>query len=360
MGITVATTRTGTGSISWVNQEQLDARLLCCVGDVLAQLRECPIAVPTALPSLNRYSPPDVGQIFKRECLASFRGLGNQGFRDAMVHIALEAVFLLRQLLQSALGVLCAMFLQAATMLVIAFSHLFNLFAAKDFAVAIRGKVDNAKVNAKHTKRFIRIGCFFGLGDVEIPHVATSYQFSTANLPGEVIQGAPLEVAQVKLTDDATADGIERHLITLHQAVGTRVVADAAVCGKGWARSVVMLAGSTNCFGGFVSGTTRKLCAKAKLGAGCAVDVVMQRVFIRDAFLPCYLSAVGCSSIERGLCLVQRAISRVANAQLTAYGTYGEGITHKNSIAQVYYLYKQGVAVFLRHLKEAVSDRIFL
>jgi hypothetical protein len=37
----------------------------------------------------------------------------------------------------------------------------------------------------------------------------------------------------------------------------------------------------------------------------------------------------------------QGGISRAINAQFTAYGTYGEGITHKGSIAHLYLSYKQ-------------------
>jgi hypothetical protein len=329
----------GFRGIAWVNQEYLDTGLLCFVRDVLAQLRERPTVVPPALLMLNRCSASDMCQILQRECLAFPFSFGNQGFCYAMVGITLKSMFLLGQLFQSAFRVLRTTFLQSATVLMIPFVYLVNVLTAEGLSVALGSHVDDTQIASQNTGWFIRIGRFFGLRDVHIPHGIPSYQFSTANLPGEVIQGAPLEVAQVKLTDDTTADGIERHLIALHQAVGTRVVADAASSSKRWTGGMVMLASRAYRFRRLISGTARQLCTKAKLRAGRAIDQAMQRVFIRNALLPRNLRTVGCRSVEGGLRSSQGRISRRVNTQFTAYGTCGESIAHIPIVPSYEHLY---------------------
>lgn len=360
---TVSTIRTYTAGISRINQEYSYTRLLCFVRDVRSQLVKRPTIEVAALLTLNSSSCSNVCQIFKRECLrpggTRFRRLSNQAFTDSMVRILLKTPLFARQFLQAALGILRATFLQAAAILMVTFAYPIHLLAAKCFAVAIHAEVDDAQVTTQDAGRFIRVRRFLGLSDVEIPAVASAHQFSAANLPCQVVQIAPLKVAQVKLANNSPCDGVEADLIPLHQAVGTSVVTDAAIRIKGWARCVVMLPRRSYRFCRFISGTARQLRTQAKLSTSRTIDFMMERVFIRDALLPRHLSTVGCSRIERGLRLMQRLVGSRINAQLTAYRSCGESIAHIHGIARLCYVCKQE-GRFLRRVNTAVSTPIFL
>jgi hypothetical protein len=349
--VTEATGRTGTARVAWINHDNTHACQRRLVAHKLAQLPKGPTAVATTLRMANRHSLSKMRKLFKCEGLASFRRLCNQAFADHVVCVLLKAPLFAGEVAQPAPAVLCADRLQALASKVVAAPYLFDLIATECLTVAVGGKVDDTEVNAQHTQWLVWFWQPLGLCDAQIPYDATADQLSTTDLPGQVVKVLPLEVAQVKLADDAPMQRVEAHPIQWHQTVGARIVANAAVSTKGGTRFMVVGASSAYRFGGFVSGTAGKLRTKSKLSTSCAVDGAMERVLVGDALLPRDGSAIRCGGIKRDLRLTQLRISSAINAQFAAYSTCGDGITHSSSIPQV------KVAAFLRHLKEAVSSR---
>ncbi len=147
--------------------------------------------------------------------------------------------------------------------------------AAVLLAVRVGRKVDQTEINAKYARWLIRRGIGFGLRDVQIPDVRPSEEFRPANLPGRIVQRAPLEVAQDKLPNHPTCERIQTHAVKAHQAIGASVVADAAIVSKRRTVRLLVLSGTAHGFCGLVSGAARQLRAKSKLSACATIDKVM-------------------------------------------------------------------------------------
>lgn len=362
MFVAVATCSTGTTGIARINDDHLHASQCRLVLHELSQLVKRPTVEATALRTLKRCSIPNMYQCFEGECLAFFRRLRDQAFADSVVGVLLKAAFFAAIALQSTFGAFRADSLQALTSQVGAFTYAINLCTAECVTVTGGSKIDDPKIDADHAHRFIGFWQLLRLRDAQIPRIALADQFRATDLPAEIVQVAALEIAKIKLHHHATVQRIQRDLIALHQAIGAGIVADRSISPESGTGGIAMLATSADRFGGFVARTARELRAQPKLGTSCAIDDVMQRVFIRNALLARDGCAKCGSSVERRLRFTQRRISRVVNTQFTANRSCGKSITHKRGIAHLYLFCKQmfGEWHFLRQLKQAVSVPVFL
>jgi hypothetical protein len=325
----------GTGCVARVNIDYAHARKLCFVADKRSELPKSPGVARTTLLASNRSSFSNALQVFERECLTLRACLRNQRLADAVIYIFLKAVFAPSVLAQSPAGAARVCQLQAAAMLEPTIPKKPDIRAAVCLAIRVGGQIHDAQVNAQIAGRFIRGGRGLRLGDAQIPHIVAPDQFCAADLPRRIIQVSALEIAQDKLPDHAPAGGVERYTIQAEKAVGTRVVADAAIACEGWAGRVPVRARRPYRFRRLVPGTTGQLCAQAIVDAGRAIDDVMELVLVRDTLLPGNRGAITRGRIKRGLGLTQRGISRRINSEFTANGSCGECYCHRDNILQI-------------------------
>src|SRR5262245_939172 len=211
------------------------------VGHELAQLEESPGVPLVAMCPSNRCSLADSRQILKSECLAGYGSLLHQGLADAVIHVLLEAAFPPRVLPEAAFRVLRVDLLQPLAARVIAVAGLLHRRAAEGLALVVSGKIDNSQINTQHTavwpRRFWR---FAALRDMQVVDTAPPHQISSTNFPPRIDQHLMLASTQKQPADDAPLQRIERYPVKTHQAVGARVVADAATWPKVRARLAVL------------------------------------------------------------------------------------------------------------------------
>jgi hypothetical protein len=182
-------------------------------------------------------------------------------------------------------------------MVISPFPNRLNLLPAVDFAIRIGGEIDTAEIDAEIALRLIRSASDLRLRDAQIPDICPANQFRAADLPGRIVQVAALEITQNQLTDDATGQRVQAHTIQTHQAVGARIVADAASGGEGWAgfrNNLITIsvapfsfrAHRSDCFCRLVSCAAGQLCAQAIGDARLSVDQIVQLVLVRDSLRP--------------------------------------------------------------------------
>jgi len=327
--ITVPTRTTRPTRVSWIHHEHHHFCQCCFVVDKGPKLTKCPIAMTTALLVPNRCSLSNPLQVFQSKCLARLRRLPNQALTDHMIGVFLKPSLSAACALQSTLGVLGANGLQALTTQVIAFSHLLRVLAAECFAIIGRRKRDNSQVHTDHSQRFAWLRRRLGLRDTQIPRIPPPHQLGTTRFPRFVMEAVALKRSQLQMADDTTMEGVEGDLLTVHQTIGARIVAQTAVGTKGGAGRIGMLTAGAYGFGRRPWRTTRELCAKAELSTSSTIHNVVQCILVGNALLPCNRCAVRGSSIEGSLCFAQCGISCEVNVQFTADGTCGEWFIHE-------------------------------
>jgi hypothetical protein len=333
--LAMPTSTTDTAGVAWVYQTDRHTLSPCLVADEQSQLVEGPTRALPALAASNRDSLSNPFQVFKHECLTLLFGLAHEPFADFVVDEALKACLFSSKLAQTPAGAAGVGLLQSLAVLKATLAYLSEMRATVVFTVRIGRQVHQTEIDAKQAGRFIWRGSDFGLRDVQIPDACASNQFRTADLPGRIVQGAALEVAKDQLPARPSCQRVQAHPIQAEEAIGASIITNAAVITERRAVGALVLSGAVYRFCRLVSRAARQLCAKSKGDASCAIDKVMQFVFVGDTLLPRDASAIGCSTIEGLLRLAQRDISRIINLQLAAYGTCGECLYHRTRISQL-------------------------
>src|SRR5690348_6100615 len=143
----MATGATGATRVSGVYQMQRDTCPSGFVGEKLAQLKEGP-GVPLVAMFVTNCDPlTNPRKVFKSECLARDDGFLHQGFRDAVIHVLLEAALPACILPETTFGVLGVDLLQALTAGVVAGTRLLHRCAAKRLALAVRRQIHEPQIN---------------------------------------------------------------------------------------------------------------------------------------------------------------------------------------------------------------------
>jgi hypothetical protein len=304
------------------------------VGDVVAQLEERPGMPLVAMCALNRCSLSDTAQVFEGDCLAQYSGFLDELLADAVVGIALEAGLTLPHASYPPLGVAGADLLEPLAAQVVAGADDVNESASEVFALTIRGEIGDAQIDPQCAAVWLYFAWHFAaLGDVQVVRAVAPDEISPTDFPGRVDQHLMLARAEQQPTDDTALQSIERHPIQAHQAVGTRVVADAATRPEGGAGLRIGLAflgfDRLDGFNGFGPGADRQLSAQAEPFASLTIDAVMRGV--GDAFIPAHPRNPCCGGIEGALCRGECRVMAV-NVQL-ATDCASECFAHTDSIA---------------------------
>ena len=135
--------------VAGINEDHGDASTLCLVGDESAQLSETPISQPCALIAAGRYPLANPLEFFKGDPPRGAFSIHHDSLGDAVVRMFLEPRLFPGHLAKSALGTFCATLLQPVPAFLLAATDTLNVRASIGLAIAISGKLDNAKINAK-------------------------------------------------------------------------------------------------------------------------------------------------------------------------------------------------------------------
>lgn len=142
---------TALAGIRRINQRDRHTGTLCLVADTGAQLPESPVVVSRALlRPLDPCSLANTTQIFECNRPRCALGLRNKLLRDHMIRVLLELTLTTGQFSQAALARQGSNLLECLPTPCIPLAFAFNLLATVRFTVAIRCKVDDTQVNAKH------------------------------------------------------------------------------------------------------------------------------------------------------------------------------------------------------------------
>ncbi|HEY8324626.1 MAG TPA: hypothetical protein VIG77_09070, partial [Ktedonobacterales bacterium] len=142
-------------------------------------------------------------------------------------------------------------------------------------------------------------------------------QISAAYLPVGVNEHRMLTSAQEQTADDTPIQGIERDAIQTHQAIGARIVADAATRPELWAGLTVFglaCLDGLNCLGACAAGQLR---AQSEPLTSFTIHPMMGSIGVRNVFIPAHSRNPCGSRIERLLSRSQCRLMAV-NVELDA------------------------------------------
>ncbi len=365
---TMPATRTRLRGISRVHQAQRNARPGCFVGKVHPQLVESPGVPFVAVFAASHCPIPDAGEVFQGQCLARYDGFVYQGLGNAVIDVFHVAALPSTHLFEATFGRFGADPLQGGAAGDVATAGLPHGRARKALPGTVCCDMDQTQVDAD-SRAIFRGGMRRSrtrLGDMQRVDAAPPDQFRAANLPGRVYQHVMLPLSWEQTTGDASPQGIERDAVKRQQAVGTRIIANAAArpklraSGRFWRRECLlplvspprMLFSPTRLPLRFLglrrfdrlhrlrAGADRELRAQPEASAGFSVDAVMRRVGVGDAFLPTHGGNPGRGGIELLLRLGERGFIP-AYVQLDADSSC-ECFAHKRRIVQVFKKVKKG------------------
>ena len=136
--------------VAWINHPHLHARPFRFVDDELSKLRESPIAVPRPVLAASNPGPrANVRQVFQRNPSVRAFGVENESLADLVVDVLLKASLPARQLPEMASGRFRAALLQITAQALLLAAVVFNRRARLRSAVAGRGDVSHAQINAQ-------------------------------------------------------------------------------------------------------------------------------------------------------------------------------------------------------------------
>jgi hypothetical protein len=363
---TKPTTATRLARISRVDQPDLHPCPSCFVCEEQAQLEEGPAVPFIAVFAPNHCRVPDTSEIFQGQCLARYNGFLDQGLRYLVIDVSHEAALPPAHLLETAFRRTSAYPLQAS-----ATGDKVAAFRAhggprKLLARAICGDIYQTQVYPNGLFRRGHIRGLFALGEMQEIDAVAPHQFRAADFPIRVSQHPALALTWEQAGENTPLYGIERDAVEGKQAVGTRIVADAATRAKlrthrrfGWWHELLAFplpsdvrfspadqllgflgAHGTDSFHGFCTSADRQLRAQPEAGASLPIDAVMRRVGIGDVFIPTHSSNLGGGLVEATLRLGKRRFM-ARSIQFNADGSRKQSV-HKRGIAQMFQNTKRG------------------
>lgn len=272
--------------VARINQLDLDTCPRSFIADKCAKLGESPGVPFIAVSSTNSYPLSDPCQILKSQCLASTNGFVYQGFANDVVRVCLKTFLAPAHLFEAAFCRTCSHLLQNASSRVKVFTHCFDLSATKRFACAIRGHLNDAKIDPKCLICFSQFRCILTLSDIQVVGARSPYQISPADFPGLVNQHLVLSFAQKHLADHAPLQCIEGDPVKAHKAIGACIVTDGATRPELWAGLPLFFLRCFQRFDSFSTSAHGQLRPKPKASTGFSIDAVMGRIGIRNMLIP--------------------------------------------------------------------------
>ena len=165
----ITTVRTGLRGIFGVNQLYQNTSNFSLIRDKLSKLVESPRLVFSPLAMVNRCPRIDAIEIFKGDGSLCVFSLRHKSFADCMVGVSPKVSFSASQFSKMPFSRFGSLALKRSFEGIGLFPNLVYLFTRIKVAIAINGKVDNAKVNPQHIYRVVRcgFGCINCKGEVK-------------------------------------------------------------------------------------------------------------------------------------------------------------------------------------------------
>lgn len=154
--INTAAHRTGSGSISGVNSDNLNATEGAFVLDKVTKLEERPTMQSSPLGASNRNPFAEMGQVLNRYSASGALRFGYYFLTDTMVYVTREASFFSGEILQESPRRLRSFLLQFSSQFSMSVSDIFDCLTGKNLAIGINGDICNPKINAKKAFRINR------------------------------------------------------------------------------------------------------------------------------------------------------------------------------------------------------------
>ena len=236
--IDVTADRAGARGVPGIDREHRDTRSLSFVLDKATQLEERPVAMLASLLAANG-SLTDTLEIFQGNTPMSVLRFLNKPLADRVVCVCLETGLTAREFAELTLCRLCTLTLKIAAAVLVLATVAFYPLTAEVLAVAIRGKVDNAKVDAEHILYVDRYGFFDVAGGEQVELIVDIDKVALSPL---ALQKFPLSLSANERDAQAPCDSPDRNFEGLH-AVGEDAVVkcDRTQRSEGALRPVVEL-----------------------------------------------------------------------------------------------------------------------
>ena len=290
--IDTTTNCTGTTGVARVNQDNGHPAQLRLVCDVLAQLVERPVSVLAPLSAAN-LCLTNTAQIFQSDCPLSVLRLLNKLLTDYVVGIRLETRLLARYFLEFSFGRLRALALKITAAVLIFSAVLFNTFSAEVFTIAVRCKVDDARINAENIFHILRNCCFNIPGCKEIKQTVNHTQVT---LTPFTTQKCSLSVPACKrhALSAINRPQTDCGFIKLKRK-NTAIVSNGTIGIK----LTLFVSSSLISISHFRNATNCKLRTQRELLSDWLLDKVVKRKLAKGFVFPCLLTDVVTSSISR-------------------------------------------------------------
>ncbi len=299
--VAAAADAAGSAGVAWINQEYRHAPKRCFIADKLPQLPEGPIALPCALRLPNRYPKANMRQLFQRHSPRGAFGFRNKSFADNVVCMRLKAVLPAAEGLQSPLGASCANRLKRGAASSVPLAAVFNRCAAERFAIAIRGKVDDAKIDTQNAINLIRCRFVNNTDRKQVPPALSVDQIAFT-LPR--LQQEHLALTGNKWNGLATIDCPDRSGLFLRpKGENAIIVGNAAVLGV----AVLCLAIQFVAISNFSKAPNNQLSRQARVSLDTVVDHLLKIVLAKGLRLPRHAADL----VTRGIRLFKGATQRI-------------------------------------------------
>jgi len=267
----VATNRARTRTVPWVNQDHGNSRTFGFVEDKLLQLIEAPVSkLKTHLSVKTVSSLSDTAKVFKSECLTEpYRSI-DKSAADVVIHPLGEPRLAVAQPSKVAFRRLRTTFLKPSTEPSQGSTNLAGRFSAVLVPFAIRGNLNNAKVNTNRAgdgaKRMVL-------------HVANRHEVELTIHENEIgFSPLPLKKFDLVLATRKgdmlpACDGPDRNLLLFqHVSQDSGVIGDGPVRPKGALCELVPLVSISD----LCEEQCNDLCCQSGFVAQCFVPLVVQ------------------------------------------------------------------------------------
>lgn len=144
--------------VARIDEQHRDTGSLGFVGDERLKLSEGPVSEPSAMLAAGLGPSANVLQVFQPDAASGALRLNHESLRNAVVFVFLESLLFAREFTKSAFGSLATAALKSLATIGEPLAGGLDSRAAMRFAVAVRGEIDDTKINAEHLCCHDRIG----------------------------------------------------------------------------------------------------------------------------------------------------------------------------------------------------------
>lgn len=279
-----------------------NAEQLRFVGQENPQLTEAPVKMPRSLGLANRSPLRNATEIFNGDPQIVPSGLRDKSFADAVIRVCLEARLASRQLLESALGTLCADKLKSLATILMPPALSLNFVTRESVPIRVNREIDHSKIYPQPSCGVIRIG---GLNIARLVEVELAIAIHKIGLSLQRLEHQALTFPALVGNVKPSSNGPDRNFLAISIPMqNTIVIGDRPKGLEGALGLTVEFVG----VGDIGYGTYNNLRGQiGESGTGIVVGKFVQLVLPEDLGFPCLLRQI----VPRLICLFQSAFEGV-------------------------------------------------